>query len=210
MFISNQIAILVMKSKELFKQTFVKRHRDDLMVIVVLGLLFGGLSSGLIIAIVFANLIVGVAVCIIAILSGVLLIIREGRNDLVQTVNLFIGDHKYNKFVELSLKYLGYESKILDENDKTKRNFIMLNNKHLVYVAEYSLSLGDIDNACKIAKEEDKSLTIIMNDRDITSEASAVAKQGGIIIHNHNDLYNTLHETIKTKGGEPIRECLCT
>ena len=200
-----------MRSKELFKQTFVERHKFDLTVITLAVLFLGGLTGSLTIVFVFVSPIVGLAFNIIMIGLAVALTVRVVRNNLEQTVNLFIGDHKRNKFVELSLKYLGYETKTLDDNDKVKRNFIIVNDKHLVYTSQYNLSLGDLDVACKIAKEEDKSLTVILDARnDITSDAYAVAKQGGIIIHSDDSLYDNVYKTIKTKGGEPIRECLCT
>ena len=123
---------------------------------------------------------------------------------------MFVGDHEYDKFVELSLKYLGYETKLLDENGKQKRDFITLNDKYLVYVSRYYLTLGEIDNACKTAKENNKSLTVILNNGYITSEAYTVVNQGGINMYDRDDLYNALHKAIETKGGKPLRECLFT
>ena len=132
------------------------------------------------------------------------------RNDVKQTVEIFMGEYKWIEFVELSLKYFGYETKILDENDEIKNNFIITNNNHLYYASEHNLSLSDLDKICKIAKDENKSLTLILNDKSITSNAYVVAKQNGIITYFRDDLYNGLYKTIKTKGGKPIRECLCT
>ena len=197
-----------MKSKELFKQTFVERH---IKTFPTAALYFVGMVSVVISAFVFNNMMV--VITLIGITLGVVIArmihdygVGDNRDT---TVNIFMGNHEYNKFVELSLKYLGYETKILDENDRQERDFIVLNDNHLVCISEDSFSLGDIDKACKIAKENDKSLTVIVNG-SITSEAYMVAKQGGIVIHYRDDLYNALHKTIKTKGGEPIRECLCT
>ena len=201
-----------MKTKELFnRQTFVERHGNTL---ISAALIFGGMISGLISGLLagFINPMVGLTVGVIMVCPAIALLIRYESvvKDRTQTVNLFIGDHRYNKFVELSLKYLGYKTEVLVENGRQERDFIILNDKHLVYVSEYGLSLGEIDKACKIAKENDKSLTVIMHYNIATSEAQTVVKQGGIIIHEYDDLYNTLYKTIKTKGGEPIRECLCT
>ena len=198
-----------MESKELFPQTFVKLR---LLSLIAIAMVFGGAVSALILDFVFPDTLADIAVICIVGFSGIGVLIYSHIyvNNRIDTVNLFIGDHEYDKFVEISLKYLGYEIKMLEKNDKQERDFIVLNDKHLIYVSKYILELGDIDNACKIAKENNKSLTVIMNDGYITSTARTVVKQSGIIIHDDNDLYNTLYKTIKTKGGEPIRECLCT
>ena len=198
-----------MESKELFPQTFVKPR---LLSLIEIAMVFGGVVSALILDFVFPDTLADIAtVCIVGFFGiGLLIYSHIYVNNRTDTVNLFIGDHEYDKFVEISLKYLGYEIKMLEKNGKQERDFIVLNDKHLIYVSKYILELCDIDNACKIAKENNKSLTVIMNDGYITSTARIVVKQNGIIIHDSNDLYNTLYKTIKTKGWEPIRECLCT
>ena len=200
-----------MESKELCKQqTFVERLVKPFLPSTIFMV---GMVSGLISTLVSPadNIMIGMAIIVVAIVTTVAMVRHNDvvKDDRDTTVNLFVGDHEYNKFVELSLKYLGYETNILVENGKQQRDFIVLNDKHLVCVPKNKFSLGDIDKACRIAKENDKSLTVIIA-HGITSVASMVAKQNGIIIHDRNDLDNTLYKTIKTKGGEPIRECLCT
>ena len=207
-----------MKSKELFKHTFVEQYKLGLSIPILAVLC---ISVSLVISAIgistettdsavgkTISLVVGVIIWFpsIPIIRG---IHEHLQNKRYQRVNLFMGYHDWTKFVELSLKYLGYTTKVLDENDKTRRNFIILNDEHVVYAAMNSVSLGDLDEACKTAKDMDKSLTVIIK-RDLTSDASVVAKRAGIIIHRYNELYNVLDTTIKNKGGEPIRECLCT
>lgn len=214
------MVIIPMKSKELFKHTFVEQHKMGLIISMLAVLCIGGSLGMAAIGIVAdptggpmlstsINLVVGFLVWFLSfgLVTGTHDHLQNKRD---QRVNLFMGYHDWTKFVELSLKYLGYTTKVLDENDKTRRNFIILNDEHLVYASRHELSLGDLDEACKIAKDMDKSLTVISKHEGVTSDASVVAKRAGIIIHRYNELYNVLDTTIKNKGGEPIRECFCT
>ena len=206
-----------MESKEIFEQQTIFEWLREIPQHILMPLVVVGTLIGMMIVVISDNPLVGVAISIIVGTYGIATMIDKSyiNHNRKTTVNIFMGDdHEYNKFVELSLKYLGYETKILDENDRQKRDFIILNDKHLVYVSKYVLSLWEIDEACKIAKEMNKSLTIIMDDWHTTHEtysaAYSVVNQGGIVVHDRNEIYNALYKTIKTKGGEPIRECLCT
>ena len=207
MFISKRIVIIPMKSKEILKQTSAEQHNKYLVPLVAF--LISGVLTGLVIGIVVAPL-AGILLGVVVGLVGSLLFepfVQPRLDKRNQRVNLFMGYHDWDKFVELSLKYLGYETKILDKNDK---QLIILNDKHMVYASKHVLSLGDIDKVCKTAKDNNKSLTVITKHEGVTSDASVVAKRAGIIIHDYNGLYDVLDKTIKTKGGDPIRECLCT
>ena len=193
-----------MESKELFEQT--SGYYTKLFVIFVGGILIN-VSIG-VMAVGFESITILALIPITLIFVGVLMILHYiNNNNMETTVNLFIREDKYLKFVESALKYLGYKAEIFLISDSQNKGFIRLDNKYVVYVTN-RLTLTRINDACETIKEEAKPLTIIMNDGYVTSEARVVAEQDGIIIHSKEEMYMTLDKAIKDRGWKPNQEGL--
>ena len=193
-----------MESKELFEQT--SGYYTKLFVIFVGGILIN-VSIG-VMAFGFESITILALIPITLIFVGVLMMRHYiNNNNMETTVNLFIREDKYLKFVESALKYLGYKAEIFLISDSQNKGFIRLDNKYVVYVTN-RLTLTRINDACETIKEEAKPLTIIMNDGYVTSEARVVAEQDGIIIHSKEEMYMTLDKAIKDRGWKPNQEGL--
>ena len=138
---------------------------------------------------------------------------REVNRD--QTVDLFMGELRIDKLVQLSMEYLGYKTTPLKSSIDPHLTYacMIVDDDHLVYACHGELNLERIDNVCKLANDKNiKKINIVMdwdNLDGISGSAKKVAKQHGIMIYKKSQLYDVMNRAIKSKGGDPIRECVC-